>query len=54
MPWLTTHPRLRRRLRKSTERLFAPVVEPTPSNQESPNATAILVSSGVSTSTPET
>lgn len=29
-------------------------VEPTPSNQESPNATAIAVSSGANTSTPET
>jgi hypothetical protein len=54
MPWLTTHPRSRRRFRTSTERLFAPTVEPTPSNHESPNATATAVSSGARTSTPET
>ena len=47
-------PRLRRRFRKSTDRLFAPVVEPTPGLHESPNATAIAVPSGASTSTPET
>jgi hypothetical protein len=54
MPWLTTHPRLRRRLRTSTERLFgagrgADPFEPGVTERHGDRSVV-----RVSTSTPET